>query len=62
MLEPILTHDDQGNLQDVALNIIIKLSIICFSKANGANYYRPECKECNNNLSRKRKQLRRNNA
>tara|TARA_Y100001951_G_scaffold30527_1_gene23866 strand:- start:190 stop:576 length:387 start_codon:yes stop_codon:yes gene_type:complete len=35
-----------------------ELSIICFSKANGANYYRPECKECNNNLSRKRKQLR----
>ena len=35
-----------------------ELPIITFSKANGANYYRAECKECNNKLSRIRKSLK----
>ena len=29
-----------------------------FSKSSGANYLRPECKECNNKLARERKELR----
>lgn len=29
-----------------------------FSKSSGANYLRPECKECNNRLSKERKVLR----
>ncbi|MFM1756434.1 MAG: hypothetical protein RL621_1388 [Bacteroidota bacterium] len=30
----------------------------CFSKSSGANFLRPECRECNNRLAKERKQLR----
>lgn len=29
-----------------------------FSKSSGANFLRPECRECNNRLAKERKQLR----
>jgi hypothetical protein len=29
-----------------------------FSKSSGANYLRPECRECNNRLAKERKDLR----
>ena len=35
-----------------------ELSIDNFSKHSGSNYLRPECKKCNNALSKKRKELR----
>ena len=35
-----------------------ELPLNCFSKHSGANYYRPECKKCNNILSRERTYLR----
>lgn len=35
-----------------------ELPLSCFSKHSGSNYLRPECKECNNILSKQRKDLR----
>lgn len=35
-----------------------ELSVDKFSKHGGANYFRPECKECNNKLSKIRKQIK----
>lgn len=34
------------------------LPIACFSRHSGANYHRPECKKCNNELSKVRTDLR----
>ena len=34
------------------------LSIDNFSKCSGGNYLRPECRKCNNKLSKERKELR----